>query len=360
MIITLRPEISDDERGAVEAILESAGYRTAPVSTHAGRYMVATGAPDIDLRRIGHMPGVMDVHRVSDSYKLVSRKWKVRPTLIDLGDGVSVHEESFQFAAGPCSIESESVTALTVDFLRDNGVRIVRGGAFKPRTSPYSFMGGGLDALKSLHAYTEPGKMKVISEVLEISQIEDMYPYVDIFQVGTRNSQNFNLLRELGGMDKPVLIKRSMSGTLDELLQSAEYVFSNGNEKILLCERGIRSFETASRNTLDINAIPILKEKSHLPVLVDPSHGMGIRRFIEPVALAAIIAGADGLLVEVHPEPEKAVSDGDQTLNFNEAASLFEKGRELVKWRSAYSSNSSISSLASSAGAAALSSAVKS
>ncbi len=327
MIITLDLSISSAQKHGVEALLSSERYRTTEVRTHTGHYLIAIGAREIDIRRIGHMPGVRDVHQVSDAYKLVSKKWKVSPTVIDLGDDVKVQAGCVQFIAGPCSIEEERVTARIVEFLHDQGVQIVRGGAFKPRTSPYAFRGGGIDALKCLHAEASKFRMKVISEVLEISQIEEMYPFVDIYQVGARNSQNFNLLAELGKVDKPVLIKRGISGTIDELLQSAEYVFSNGNEKILLCERGIRSFETSYRNTLDINAIPLLKEKSHLPVIVDPSHGTGIRRFVEPTGLAAIVAGADGLLFEVHPEPEKATSDGDQTLNFEEAGALIRKGR---------------------------------
>lgn len=331
MIITLESAILPEQREEIDRLLAGQGYKTTEVRTHSNRYLIAIGNKEIDIRRIGHMAGVRDVHKVSDSYKLVSRKWKVSPTVIDLGGGTKIQEGELQFLAGPCSIEEKSVTARIVEYLHKQGVKIVRGGAFKPRTSPYAFRGGGIEALKVLHSETSKYGMKIISEVLEISQIPDMHPFVDIYQVGARNSQNFNLLNELGKVDKPVLIKRGMSGTLDELLQSAEYVFSNGNERILLCERGIRSFETSYRNTVDINAIPLLKEKTHLPVIVDPSHGVGIRRFVEPVALAAIVAGADGILFEAHPEPEKASSDGDQTLNFEETASLISKGRRVHK-----------------------------
>jgi 3-deoxy-7-phosphoheptulonate synthase len=178
------------------------------------------------------------------------------------------------------------------------------------------------------HRIANENGIRIVSEVLAVSQISEMYDFIDIYQVGTRNTQNFNLLHELGNVDKPVLIKRGMSGTLEELLQSAEYVFANGNERLILCERGIRSFEKAYRNTLDLNAVPVLKEKSHLPVVVDPSHGIGIRRFIEPMSLAAVMAGADGLLVEIHEHPEEAASDGQQTLNFDESAHLFGKARK--------------------------------
>jgi 3-deoxy-7-phosphoheptulonate synthase len=213
----------------------------------------------------------------------------------------------------------------------------MRGGVFKPRTSPYSFRGLGLDGLKMFSRIARQNGVRVITEVLEISQIEEMYDYVDIYQVGARNTQNFNLLHALGSVDKPVLIKRGMSGTIEELLQSAEYIFSSGNEDLLLCERGIRTVETSYRNTLDLNSVPLLKEKSHLPVIVDPSHGIGIRRHVEPMALAAVMAGADGLLVEIHPEPEIAASDGQQTLNFDEASKLFAKIRSAFALREASS-----------------------
>jgi 3-deoxy-7-phosphoheptulonate synthase len=206
----------------------------------------------------------------------------------------------------------------------------MRGGAFKPRSSPYSFRGMGIDGLKMFYDIVKPLGIKIISEVLEISQIQEMYSYVDIFQVGARNSQNFNLLFELGKVDKPVLIKRGLSGTLEELLQSAEYVFSNGNEKIIICERGIRTYEKAYRNTLDLNAVPVLKDKTHLPVVVDPSHGIGIRRYIEPMTLAALAAGADGILMEVHEKPENAFSDGDQTVNYEEASEIIRKAKNLL------------------------------
>jgi 3-deoxy-7-phosphoheptulonate synthase len=198
----------------------------------------------------------------------------------------------------------------------------MRGGVFKPRSSPYSFRGLGLEGLKMFSAIARERKIKVITEVLDASQIESMYEYVDMYQVGARNSQNFTLLDQLGKVDKPVLLKRGISGTLEELLQSAEYIFSNGNERILLCERGIRSFEKSYRNVLDLNAVPYLKEKSHLPVIVDPSHGIGVRRFVSAMTLAGIGAGADGSLIEIHERPEEAKSDAAQTLSYDEAEEL--------------------------------------
>jgi 3-deoxy-7-phosphoheptulonate synthase len=238
--------------------------------------------------------------------------------------------------AGPCSIEDEEKTETVARFLASQGVKIMRGGVFKPRSSPYSFRGLGMDGLKMFYKVCRSHGIRVISEVMQVSQIAEMYDYIDVFQVGARNTQNFNLLDELGKVDKPVLIKRGISGSVDELLQSAEYVFSGGNEKLILCERGIRTYETSSRNTLDLNSVPILKEKSHLPVVVDPSHGIGIRDFVEPMALAAVAAGADGILFEIHQEPEKAASDGAQTLNFEEAAQLIRRTRALFDLRSSW------------------------
>jgi 3-deoxy-7-phosphoheptulonate synthase len=283
----------------------------------------------MDIRTFGNMAGVKDVHIVSDSYKLVSKKWKVNYTAIDLGDGVSIGGNGISIMAGPCSVESEEQMQKIVGHIVKNNIRIMRGGVFKPRSSPYAFRGAGVEGLKMMHSLCAPLGIKIITEVMQVSQIEEMMPYVDIFQVGARNSQNFNLLDSLGEIDKPVLIKRGISGTIEELLHSAEYVFSKGNEKLLLCERGIRTFETAYRNTFDINAIQVLKEKSHLPVIADPSHGVGIRNYVAKLALASIISGADGIIYEVHEKPEEALSDGQQTLNFFESDQLVSKIKKL-------------------------------
>lgn len=336
MIIQLDSGISESERDNINSLLSEVGYRTTNVRTQHSEYLVAIGKKEIDIRQFGHLPGVRDIHRVSDAYKLVSRKWKVKPTEINLGDGTKIHEGSCALIFGPCSIESEEQVRSIAKYLKSQGLKIMRGGAFKPRTSPYTFRGHGLDGLIMFKRVAKEYGLKVISEVVDASDIAQMYDHVDIFQVGTRNSQNFSLLHELGKIDKPVLIKRAMSGTVDELLQSAEYVFSQGNEALILCERGIRTFEKAYRNTLDLNSIPVLKEKSHLPVVVDPSHGIGIRRFVEPMSLAAVMAGADGLLVEIHEQPERALSDGDQTLNFEESTYLIGKVSDLVKVRESW------------------------
>jgi 3-deoxy-7-phosphoheptulonate synthase len=331
MIVLLSQNISSSQENIISSRISSFGLKVSRVSTKSRTYLIATGLAQYDIRAIGSLPGVDDVHIVSDQYKLVSRKWKTKRTSIDLGDGISIGGNSFQFIAGPCALESEDQITQVVNFLSKNNIRIMRGGAFKPRTSPYSFRGLGLEGLKLFATLAHEKNIKIISEVLEPAQIDAMYPYVDIFQVGARNSQNFSLLSELGKVDKPVLLKRGISGTIDELLQCAEYIFSSGNEKIILCERGIRTFETAYRNTFDINAVPVLKDKSHLPVFIDPSHGIGIRKFIEPITFAGIAAGADGALIEIHPTPEKSVSDSDQTIGFDEATRMIEKSRMLLE-----------------------------
>lgn len=322
MIIQLHDTITATQLDQIKSHIDALQYKATHVTTQRGQYLVAIGKKEFDIRQLGHLDGIADIHRVSDDYKLVSRKWKVGRTQIDLGDGVVIGNGSLSIMAGPCSIESEKQVDLTLQHLKENNVRIMRGGVFKPRSSPYAFRGMGVSGLKMWYEQARAAGIKIITEVMQVSQIAEMHDYVDVFQVGARNTQNFNLLDELGKVDKPVMIKRGISGTIEELLYSAEYVFAAGNEKLILCERGIRTYEKASRNTMDINAIPILKEKSHLPVVADPSHGIGIREFVEPVALAAVIAGADGVIYETHQRPEEAFSDGQQTLNFDESARL--------------------------------------
>ncbi|BDS14491.1 3-deoxy-7-phosphoheptulonate synthase [Aureispira anguillae] len=336
MIIQLEKNISNTQYKELIEKLKSINYQYTSVKTQFQEYLVAIGKQAFDIRSIGVLDGVKDLHRVSDNYKLVSSKWKVKDTVIDLGDNVKIGGGNFTVMAGPCSIEGEAQIEETVKHLVQNNVRIMRGGVYKPRSSPYSFRGMGLDGLKLFYKACQANGIKIITEVMQVSQIEDMLDYVDVLQVGARNAQNFNLLDALGKVDKPVLLKRGISGTIDELLQAAEYVFSNGNEKIMLCERGIRSFEKSYRNTLDLNAVPILKDKSHLPVIVDPSHGIGVRKHVEQMALAGIMAGADGLIVEVHRQPEKAFSDGQQTLSFMEAELLYQKIKQTVSLRDSF------------------------
>lgn len=329
MIIQLDKNSTTQQRNQLDTVLLQNKIKTTEVITQDNSYLVAVLTTDIDIRTIGNLPGVQDVHRVTDAYKLVSRKWKVNSTEIELGDNVTISEKDFTVIAGPCSIESEEQIHKIVQHLVKNNIKIMRGGVYKPRSSPYAFRGLGIDGLKLFHSICQSHGIKIITEVMQVSQIEEMIEYVDIFQVGARNAQNFNLLDALGRVDKPVMLKRGISGTIDELLQSAEYVFSAGNEKIILCERGIRTFENSYRNTFDINAIPILKEKSHLPVIADPSHGIGLRSHVPKIALAAMAAGADGIITEIHYEPEKALSDGQQTLNFEEFEKLLDQVKKI-------------------------------
>ncbi|MEQ8704606.1 MAG: 3-deoxy-7-phosphoheptulonate synthase [Phaeodactylibacter sp.] len=336
MIIQLEPNIKADQLKQLEQQLDVIRYSTTRVTTQYADYIIGVGKSEFDIRSIGTLPGIRDIHRVSDAYKLVSKKWKVEDTVIDLGDGIQLGTGHFGIMAGPCSIESEAQIEKTIAHLQQEGVRVMRGGVYKPRSSPYSFRGLGIDGLKMWYERTRAAGIKIITEVMMVEQIEAMADYVDVFQVGARNSQNFNLLDALGEVDKPVLLKRGISGTIDELLQAAEYIFSNGNERVMLCERGIRTYENAYRNTMDVNAIAMLKEKTHLPVIADPSHGIGLRRYVDKIALASIMAGADGVIMEVHEQPEKAFSDGQQTLSFPEAARLYRRMRQAYELREVF------------------------
>jgi 3-deoxy-7-phosphoheptulonate synthase len=329
MIIQLEKGIVKTKIESIQNELNKLKFSVNPVKTQFEDYLVCIGKTESDIRDIGHLSGVKDVHRVSDNYKLVSNKWKTKNTVIDLGNEVFMGDGSTAIMAGPCSVENEEQIDKITEHLIKNNIKIMRGGVYKPRSSPYAFRGLGIDGLKMMHSFCKPNGIKIITEVMQVSQIEEMYPYVDVFQVGARNSQNFNLLDALGELDKPVLIKRGVSGTIEELLYSAEYVFSKGNERLMLCERGIRTFETIYRNTFDINAIQVLKDKTHLPVIADPSHGVGVRDYVSKLALASVLAGADGVIYEVHEKPEEALSDGQQTLNFMESDLLIQKLNKL-------------------------------
>lgn len=331
MILQLEHNTKSKDILSLTETITGLGYKSTHVKTQRENYLICIGNKEIDIRQLRHLPVVKDIHRVSDQYKLVSRKWKTNYTSINLGNDVYIGGKEKTIIAGPCSIESEDQTETIAEHLSQQGIKIMRGGVFKPRSSPYAFRGLGLEGMKLFHNACKKRGIKIITEVMQASQIEELYPYIDIFQVGARNSQNYNLLDALGESDKPVMIKRGISGSIDELLYSAEYVFSAGNEDIILCERGIRTFETSYRNTFDINAIQVLKDKTHLPVLADPSHGVGIRDYVPGIALAAIVAGADGVIYEVHPTPEKALSDGQQTLNFQESEALIQKIKVLEK-----------------------------
>jgi 3-deoxy-7-phosphoheptulonate synthase len=275
----------------------------------------AVGAKiDFDTRDIELIDGVEEVLRISVPYKLASRHFRPEGSIIQLGKDVAVGGDQVVVMAGPCSVESETQIDTIAARVSEVGVRVLRGGAFKPRSSPYSFQGLGFPGLEMMRRAADKYGLLVISEVMDHTQIPAMLECVDILQVGARNMQNYNLLKELGKIPKPVLLKRGISATIEELLLSAEYIMSGGNYNVVLCERGIRTFENATRNTLDISAIPVIKKFSHLPIVVDPSHGTGRRDKVSPMARAAVAAGADGLLIEVHPDPEKALSDGAQSL----------------------------------------------
>jgi len=276
------------------------------------------------------LDGVEHVHRISAPYKLAGRAFRPQGTVIQFANGLKIGGEEVVVMAGPCSVESREQLFTVAEQIAKAGARVMRGGAFKPRSSPYSFQGMGLEGLKLLREAGDKFNMLVISEVMEISQIEVMLPYIDIFQVGARNMQNFNLLRELGKVRKPVLLKRGIAATLEELLLSGEYIMSGGNYEVIFCERGIRTFETYTRNTLDVSAIPIIKKLSHLPMTSDPSHGTGLRDKVPPMACASLAAGADALLMEVHHNPDKALSDGAQSLYPEQFAKLMDQLRMIA------------------------------
>ncbi len=277
---------------------------------------------DFDHRDFELLEGVREVVRITQPFKLASRQFKPQGTIVDLGRGVKIGGDEIVVAAGPCSVESTEQIHAVAEAVSKAGAKILRAGAFKPRTSPYAFQGLGEKGLQLIRDAADKFKLFVVSEVMDLSQIEMMGQYVDIFQVGARNMQNYFLLRALGEVQKPVLLKRGMSATIEELLLSSEYILSGGNYNVILCERGIRTFETYLRNTLDIAAIPVIKKLSHLPIVADPSHGTGRRDKVPPMARAAVAAGADGLLIEVHNDPDHALSDGAQSLTPVEFAQL--------------------------------------
>jgi len=325
MIIQLIPNLDTDKKIKLTKKIEDFGFELKNIKTQFTEYLIALGKPKFDIRSIGNLDGVEDIFAVNDKHELVSNKWKTAPTVIHLDEKTTIGGHELCIMAGPCSIENEAQVEDMAGFLTRNNVAIMRGGVFKPRSSPYSFRGVGIEGLKYFSSICKQYGIKIISEVMHDEQIDKMCDYVDIFQVGARNSQNYNLLDALGKTDKPIMIKRGLSGTIDELLYSAEYIFSGGNEKIILCERGIRTFEKEYRNTLDLNAVPVLKAKTHLPVIVDPSHGTGKRNMVEPMALAAIMSGADGIMIEIHKTPEKAASDGEQSLTLSQTEILVKK-----------------------------------
>jgi 3-deoxy-7-phosphoheptulonate synthase len=318
----------------IQSVIEQLVKMGFEVHRSTGARMTVLGAVgagiDFDIRILELLPGVQEVHRISSPYKLAGRSFRPEGTIVRLGNAVAIGGQEVIVMAGPCSVESHEQLFTTAEAVAKAGAKVLRGGAFKPRSSPYSFQGHGEDALKLLREAGDHFKLLVISEVMEISQIPLMLPYVDILQVGARNMQNFNLLRELGKIRKPVLLKRGIAATLEELLLSAEYIMAGGNYEVILCERGIRTFETYTRNTMDISAIPIVHKLSHLPITADPSHGTGRRDKVAPMARAAVAAGADALLIEVHCNPDKALSDGAQSLFPEQFAKLMDELRMIA------------------------------
>jgi 3-deoxy-7-phosphoheptulonate synthase len=315
MVIVMEQSASEEQIQKVIETLVEVGYDVHRSSGAAHTVLGAVGVPRqaVDPAAIELIAGVREVMKISEPYKLVGRTFKPADTLVDLR-GVTVGGPEVIVMAGPCSVETREQLKAVSGSVCSSGARVLRGGAFKPRSSPYSFQGHGETALQWMRESADELGLAVVSEVMDVRTVEMMLRYVDCLQVGARNMQNFDLLKELGRVRKPVLLKRGMSATIEEWLLSAEYILAGGNSAVVLCERGIRTFENATRNTLDISAIPVVKKLSHLPILVDPSHGTGRRDKVIPMARAAVAAGADGLLIEVHNNPEKALSDGAQSL----------------------------------------------
>ncbi|HEX3074587.1 MAG TPA: 3-deoxy-7-phosphoheptulonate synthase [Ignavibacteriales bacterium] len=314
MVVVLEKNISQEQKENIIKHLENFGFE---VHASTGVEQTVLGAigvkPDFDIRNVKILEGVADVHRITEPFKLASRSFKKENTVIKIKD-VEIGGNKIIMMAGPCSIESEDQIYRLAEIVAESGAQILRGGAFKPRTSPYSFQGLGEKGLELLRKAADKFGLLAITEVMQNSQIELVEQYSDILQIGARNMQNFPLLKDLGKSKIPVMLKRGLSGTIEEWMMSAEYVLANGNRNVMLCERGIRTFETYTRNTFDVSAIPVVHKRSHLPVVADPSHATGYRDQVIPMARAAVAAGADAVMVEIHYDPEKALSDGPQAL----------------------------------------------
>lgn len=316
MLIVMKQNATEAQVNKVVSLVEQFGFSVhkSDGETNTIIGVVGEGTSKIDPRIFELVEGVREVIKITSAYKIASRAFKPEDTIVEVSKDIKIGGNEIIVMAGPCAVESEECTRTTASKVKAYGAKVLRGGAFKPRTSPYAFQGMGEDGLKILRNVADEFGMAVVSEVMEIGHIELFLEYVDIIQVGARNMQNFNLLRELGQVKKPILLKRGLSATIKELLMSAEYLLAGGNDQVILCERGIRTFETSTRNTLDISAIPVIKSMSHLPVVVDPSHATGLRDKVAPMARAAVAAGADGLIIEVHCDPDTARCDGAQSL----------------------------------------------
>ena len=332
MLIVMRAGASDEEIKRVVAVIEELGYRASPMP---GAQRVAVGLVGndgrVDASRLEGLPGVQEVIHVSKPYKQVSREWKEETTIVRLPGGVAVGGQDIVAMAGPCSVENERQIIESARAVREAGAVILRGGAFKPRTSPYAFQGLGRPGLKLLAKAREETGLLICTEAMDPEGVGWVSEVADIIQLGARNMQNYSLLKAAGRVGKPVLLKRGISATLQELLLSAEYLLAEGNHDVILCERGVRGFDPATRNILDLTAIPLVQKLSHLPIVADPSHGTGLRDQVIPMARAAIAAGADGIIVEVHPNPTVALSDGAQSLYPQQFAQLMREVRVIAE-----------------------------
>ncbi|MBV8865764.1 MAG: 3-deoxy-7-phosphoheptulonate synthase [Acidobacteriaceae bacterium] len=335
MIISIKRHATKDEVQAVCDRIREFGYKVHSIEGEERVVIGAVGVGDVTacLESLEAMPQVEKAVRISAPYKFVSKEFRPGKTAIE-ANGTAVGGDDFVVMAGPCSVESEQQILSTAQFVARHGAKFLRGGAFKPRTSPYDFQGMEREGLKLLRKAKEETGLGIITEVMSDRDVDMVAEYADILQIGARNMQNFALLKELGKTNRPVMLKRGLSSTIRELLMSAEYIVAHGNSNVILCERGIRTFETATRNTCDITAVPVLNELSHLPVILDPSHATGKRSLVPALSRAAVAIGADGLIVEVHPQPEKAISDGAQSLTFDQfAVTMAELKPYLSLWK---------------------------
>ena len=314
MIIVLKPEATEEQTKAILDKIEALGLKSLHMPGSERTVLGALGDERvIETLHLESHPMVEDVKPILAPYKLVSREVHPHDSVVNIGDA-SIGGDKFLIVAGPCAIETKEQLSETAKHVKNGGAQALRGGAFKPRTSPYSFQGLGLEGLKIMQQVSAESGLPAVTEVVEVGDVAAVCEHADALQVGARNMQNYRLLKELGKANKPVILKRGMAATIKDLLLAAEYIVSEGNEAVVFCERGIRTFENATRNTLDLNAVPYIKQKSHLPVIVDPSHGTGVRDLVEPMARAAVACGADGIMVEVHRNPAEAWSDGAQSL----------------------------------------------
>ncbi len=331
MIIVMKPDATESEIQNIIKIIEENGLKPH-ISRGKERVIIGAIGDEAVIRNIpfDSYPGVENAVPILKPYKIVSREFKKDSTAIKVDDH-EIGSDRIAIIAGPCAIENREITLETALKVKEGGANFFRGGAYKPRTSPYSFQGLGEEGLKILYEAKQKTGLPIVTELMDPRDAELVCEYADIIQIGARNMQNFRLLLEVGKIDKPVILKRGLSSTINELLMSAEYIASQGNTKIILCERGIRTFETATRNTLDLSAVPLLKKLTHLPVIVDPSHGTGHWDLVIPMSVAAIACGADGLMIEVHPHPEKALSDGSQSLKPEKFSILMEKVKAVAE-----------------------------